>query len=329
MNYLSLLDECTLCNRNCKINRNANQIGFCKASNKVKIARASLHLWEEPPISQGNGSGTVFFSYCNLKCVFCQNYNISQGFKYKSPQYASNNANPRTPNIEASVTGMEISIERLSEIFLELQAKGANNINLVTPTHYVPQIIEALKIAKKNKLTIPILYNTNSYDSIETIKLLNGYIDVYLPDFKYFNNKYAIRYSNVNEYASNAINVINEMINQVGEPKFDSKGNIIKGVIVRHLMLPGLLFDSKKIIDFLYNKYGDNIYISLMNQYVPIFNARNYPEINKPLNSKHYDSLINYALEIGIKNGFIQDEGANTSDFIPTFDLEGIEKNKL
>lgn len=329
MNYLSLLDECTLCNRNCKINRNANKIGFCKASNKVKIARASLHLWEEPPISQGNGSGTVFFSYCNLKCVFCQNYNISQGFEYKSPQYASNNAKPRNHNVEASVTGMEISIERLSEIFLELQAKGANNINLVTPTHYVPQIIEAIKIAKKNKLTIPILYNTNSYDSIETIKLLNGYIDVYLPDFKYFNNKYAIRYSNVDEYASNATNVINEMINQVGEPKFDSKGNIIKGVIVRHLMLPGLLFDSKKVIDFLYNKYGDNIYISLMNQYVPMFNACNYPEINKPLNSKHYDSLINYALEIGIKNGFIQDEGANTSDFIPTFNLEGIEKNKL
>lgn len=325
MNYLNLLDECTLCNRKCKVNRNANQIGFCKASNKVKIARASLHLWEEPPISQGNGSGTVFFSHCNLKCVFCQNYNISQGDENNN----LNNMKSESLTLEASVIGIEISIERLSEIFLELQAKGANNINLVTPTHYVPQIIEALKIAKKNELTIPILYNTNSYDSIETIKLLNGYIDVYLPDFKYFNDKYSIKYSKVDKYASNAIKVINEMISQVGNPQFNSKGNIIKGVIIRHLMLPGLLFDSKKVIDFLYNKYGDNIYISLMNQYVPMFNAFNYPEINKSLNPKHYDSLINYALEIGVKNGFIQDEGTNTSDFTPAFNLQGVEKNKL
>ena len=322
MNYLNLLDECTLCNRNCKVNRNAKQIGFCKASNKVKIARASLHLWEEPPISQGNGSGTVFFSYCNLKCVFCQNYNISQGTESDN----LNNMKSESLTLKTSVTGMEISIERLSEIFLELQAKGANNINLVTPTHYVPQIIEALKIAKKNELTIPILYNTNSYDSIETIKSLNGYIDVYLPDFKYFDDKYSIKYSKVDKYASNTIKVINEMISQVGKPQFNSKGNIIKGVIVRHLMLPGLLFDSKKVIDFLYNKYGDNIYISLMNQYVPMFNAFNYPEINKSLNPKHYDSLINYALEIGVKNGFIQDEGTNTSDFTPDFNLQGVEK---
>lgn len=329
MNYLSLLDECTLCSRKCKVNRNANQIGFCKASNKVKIARASLHLWEEPPISQGNGSGTVFFSHCNLNCVFCQNYNISQGSKLDSIKSVLNSTEAQSLDLEESVAGMEISIQRLSEIFLELQGKGANNINLVTPTHYVPQIIEALKIAKKNKLTIPILYNTNSYDSIETIKLLNGYIDVYLPDFKYFNDKYSIKYSKVDGYASNSIKIINEMIRQVGTPQFDSKGNIINGVIVRHLMLPGLLFDSKKIIDFLYNKYGDNIYISLMNQYVPMFNACNYPEINKPLNPNHYDSLINYALEIGVKNGFIQDEGTNTSDFTPDFNLEGVEKNNL
>jgi putative pyruvate formate lyase activating enzyme len=326
MNYLNLLDECTLCHRNCKINRNNNQIGYCNATNKVKVARASLHLWEEPPISQGNGSGTVFFSHCNLKCAFCQNYNISQVvIGTLSSDSVSNNIEAQNSNFGA-VTGMEISIKRLSEIFLELQEKGANNINLVTPTHYVPQIIEALKIAKKNKLTIPILYNTNSYDSIETIKLLNGYIDVYLPDFKYFNDKYAINYSKANDYASNAIKVINEMVNQVGTPKFDSKGNMIKGVIVRHLMLPGLLFDSKKIIDLLYSKYKNDIYISLMNQYVPMFKAYDYPEINKTLNPKHYDSLINYALELGVVNGFIQDEGTSTSDFIPEFNLEGIKK---
>lgn len=320
MNYLNLLNECSLCNRNCKVNRNNNEIGFCRASNKVKLARASLHLWEEPPISQGNGSGTVFFSYCNLKCVFCQNFNISQGSK--------NNIQLSGSAPKSEVTGMEISIERLSEIFLELQEKGANNINLVTPTHYIPQIIEALKLAKKNNLTIPILYNTNSYDSIEAIKLLNGYIDVYLPDFKYFNDKYAVKYSNVENYSSNVMKIIDEMVYQVGIPKFDSKGNIVKGVIIRHLMLPGLLFDSKKVVDYLYNRYKNNIYISLMNQYVPMFNACNYPEINKPLNPKHYDSLINYALDLGVVNGFIQDEGANTSAFIPEFNLEGV-KNKI
>ena len=318
MNYLDMLNECTLCHRNCKINRNANELGFCKASNKVKIAKASLHLWEEPPISQGNGSGTVFFSHCNLNCVFCQNHNISQGTLENQPL-----------NCESLVIGIKISIERLSEIFLELQEKGANNINLVTPTHYVPPIIESLKIAKKNKLTIPILYNTNSYDSIETIKSLNGYIDVYLPDFKYFNDKYSIKYSKVNDYASNAIKVIDEMLSQVGNPKFNSDGHMVKGVIIRHLMLPGLLFDSKKIIDLIYNRYGNNIYISLMNQYVPMFKACDYPEIDKPLNPKHYDSLINYALELGITNGFIQDEGTNTSDFIPNFNLEGVIKSTI
>jgi len=327
MNYLNLLNECTLCYRNCKVNRNNNQIGFCGASNKVKLARAALHLGEEPPISQGNGSGTVFFSHCNFKCVFCQNHDISQGTKENTASI-SNLKNPKVEDsaFEASIIGKEVSIERLSEIFLELQKKGANNINLVTPTHYVPQIIEALKLAKKNNLTIPILYNTNSYDSIETIKLLNGYIDVYLPDFKYFNDKYAVKYSHASDYGSNTIKVIDEMISQVGEPKFDSKGKFLKGVIVRHLMLPGLLFDSKKIIDLLYNRYGDNIYISLMNQYVPMFKACNYPEINKKLNPKHYDSLINYALELGLKNGFIQDEGSNTTDFIPSFNLEGVIK---
>ncbi len=311
-NKLDMLDDCKLCKRNCKVNRNNNELGFCKASNKVMLAKASLHLWEEPPISYENGSGTVFFSHCNLNCVFCQNYNISQGIKQDSSS-------------EHSVIGLEVSIERLSEIFLELQEKGANNINLVTPTHYVPQIIEALKIAKANNLTIPVLYNTNSYDSIETIKALNGYIDVYLPDLKYFNNKYAVKYSNAKDYYSNATEIIDEMVRQVGKPIFNEAGLIVKGVIIRHLMLPGLLFDSKKIIDYIYNKYNDNVYISLMNQYVPMFKACDYPEVNKPLNPRHYDSLINYALDLGVKNGFIQDDGSNTSDFIPSFNLEGVK----
>ena len=312
-------------NRNCKVNRNNNELGFCKASNKVKIARAALHFGEEPPISQGNGSGTVFFSHCNFNCVFCQNHNISQG-TIKDVISNIDDLNIKDSTFENSVIGMEVSIERLSEIFLELQEKGANNINLVTPTHYVPQIIEALKIAKNNNLTIPVLYNTNGYDSLETIKALDGYIDVYLPDFKYFNDKYAIKYSKVNNYSYNAMIVIAEMLNQVGKPKFDSKGNIINGVIIRHLMLPGLLFDSKKVIDYIYNQYGDNVYISLMNQYVPMFKACNYPEINKSLNPKHYESLINYALDLGIENGFIQESGTDSIAYVPDFNLEGIKK---
>jgi putative pyruvate formate lyase activating enzyme len=327
MNYLDVLDECTLCHRNCKVNRNSNEMGFCKASNKVKIAKASLHLWEEPPISQGNGSGTVFFSHCNLNCVFCQNHNISQVANKYIPSFSdSSNLEIQTLNKDSSIIGTEISIERLSEVFLELQEKGANNINLVTPTHYVPQIIEALKIAKSNNLIIPVLYNTNCYDSIETIKSLDGYIDVYLPDFKYFNDKYAIKYSNAKNYLSNAMKLIDEMVNQVGKPLFNEAGLMIKGVIIRHLMLPGLLFDSKKVIDHIYTKYTDDVYISLMNQYVPMFSASNYPEINRPLNPKHYDSLINYALNLGIKNGFIQDDGTNNVSYIPDFNLEGVEK---
>ncbi|MBW6411077.1 radical SAM protein [Clostridium weizhouense] len=301
MKYSYMLKQCVLCHRNCKVNRLNNELGFCNASDKVKIARAALHFWEEPPISGKNGSGTVFFSNCNFSCVFCQNHDISQEHK-----------------------GIDISITRLADIFLELQEKGAHNINLVTPTHYVPQIIEALEISKSKGLVIPILYNTNSYDSLETIKSLNGYVDVYLPDFKYFNDKYSIKYSNAKEYASNALSIIDEMIKQVGKTKIDSNGNIIKGVIIRHLLLPGLLFDSKKIVDLLFNRYGDSVYISLMNQYTPMFNACNYPEINRPLNPKHYDSLIQYSLDIGLKNGFIQDDGTNNVGFIPSFNFEGV-----
>lgn len=301
MKYDDLLENCTLCKRNCGVNRLNGQLGFCKASDKLKVARAELHLWEEPPISCGNGSGTVFFSHCNLGCVFCQNHEISQ-----------------------ESGGAYISINRLSEIFLELQDKGANNINLVTPTHYVPQIMEAIEIAKSNGLNLPILYNTNSYDSLETIRKLDGYIDVYLPDFKYFNDKFAIKYSKASNYLENIIPVLEEMVRQVGPPVFDEEGRIQKGVIIRHLMLPGLLFDSKKVIDTIYNIFGDTVYISIMNQYVPMNHAKDYPEINKKLNPKHYDSLINYASDIGVTKGFIQDEGSNTTDFVPSFNLEGV-----
>ena len=301
MNNIDMLDNCNLCIRNCNINRNKNIIGVCKTDNIIKIARADLHFWEEPCISGAKGSGTVFFSNCNLKCVFCQNHKISQnGF------------------------GKQVTIERLAEIFIELQNKGANNINLVTPTLFVPLIIESIKIAKSKGLILPIVYNTNSTDTLETIKALNGYIDIYLPDFKYFDDKYALAYSKINNYRENALNVIKEMVRQVGAPSFNDNGIIQKGVIVRHLLLPGLLFDSKKVIDLLYNTFHDDIYISLMNQYVPMHNAYKYPKINSKLNPKDYDSIIDYALSIGVKNGFIQGEGANTTDFVPSFKNEGV-----
>lgn len=295
------LSNCNLCPRNCGVNRINGEIGFCKSLNSVRVARVSLHYWEEPCISGENGSGTVFFSNCNLKCVFCQNYEIS-----------------------SNGIGKEISVKRLSEIFLEQQKRGALNINLVSPTHYVPQIIKALDIAKSKGLSIPIVYNTNSYENLETIRALNGYIDIYLPDLKYFSNRYSLKYSNADNYFYYASNAIKEMFSQVGETVFNEKGIMKKGIIVRHLMMPGLLFDSKKIIDYLYKTYGDSIYISIMNQFTPTYNTKNFPEINKKLNSKHYDALIDYCISIGIKNAFIQEEGTCSESFIPQFDLRGI-----
>lgn len=295
------LAKCRLCLRSCGVNRLAGELGFCKAGKEIKVARAALHYWEEPCISGKQGSGTVFFSNCNLRCVFCQNHPIShQG------------------------VGKEIPAERLSQIFLELQEQGAHNINLVTPTHYVPQIIRSLEAARQKGLNLPVVYNTNSYESIETVKLLQGHIDVYLPDLKYFGNQYAKKYSGINNYFSNASQVVNEMFRQVGEVKFNKEGLIQKGVLIRHLMLPGLLFDSKKVVDYIYNHFGDSVYISLMNQYTPLYNADKYNEINRPLNPKHYDGLIEYCIALGIRNAYIQETGAASEDFVPEFQLQGV-----
>ncbi|OPJ63028.1 radical SAM protein [Clostridium oryzae] len=299
--HMNLLNKCTICPRNCNVNRNEGMKGYCSADNNLKIARAALHFWEEPCISGEKGSGTVFFSGCSLKCVFCQNYNISQ-----------------------DSFGKNISIERLAEIFLELQDKNALNINLVTPTHYVPQIINAIEIAKNNNLNIPIIYNSSGYEKAETIKLLDGYIDVYMPDLKYFDNKYSFKYSNAKDYFEFASESINEMVRQVGDVSLDDNGIIKKGVIIRHMLLPGLLFDSKKIIDYIYNSFGNSVYLSLMNQYTPMNKSADYPEINKPISEKYYDSIINYALSLGIENGFIQEQGTVSESFIPPFDLDGV-----
>jgi len=298
---MNMLSSCKLCPKNCGVNRLKGELGFCRAGNTVKVARASLHHWEEPCISGTKGSGTVFFSNCNLKCVFCQNHEIS-----------------------THGAGMEVSIDRLSNIFLEQQARGAHNINLVTPTHYAPQIIEAVKLAKEKGLVLPILYNTNSYENVETIKALRGIVDIYLPDLKYFDDKYSIKYSNAPAYFTAATAAIKEMVTQAGEPIFNKEGLIEKGVIIRHLMLPGLLFDSKKIVDFIYNTFGNSVYLSLMNQFTPMHNTYEFKELNKPLNPKHYESLIDYCVELGVTNGFIQYGGTVSESFVPDFDLSGV-----
>ncbi len=298
---LNLLEKCELCPRKCGVNRLNDETGFCGAGNSTRVARASLHQWEEPCISGANGSGTVFFSYCTLKCVFCQNYNLShENF------------------------GKEISIEKLSKIFLTLQEKKAHNINLVTPTHYIPQIIEALKLARENGLNIPIVYNSSGFENPEIIKLLNGYIDIYLPDFKYFDNALSKKYSLANNYFEYAEKSITEMVNQVGEPKFD--GDILKsGVIIRHLILPGFTEDSKKILKYIYENFKDKVYISIMNQYTPIHkNLINFSEIDRKLTEKEYDEVIDYAISLGIENAFIQEGETAKESFIPDFDLSGI-----
>ena len=298
---LNLLNSCTLCPRNCKVNRNNGEKGFCGAGKNLRVARAALHYYEEPCLSGNGGSGTVFFSYCNLKCVFCQNHQIS------------------TENFRK-----EISIERLSNIFLELQKKGALNINLVTPTHYVPQIIEALKLAKKNGLSIPIIYNTSSYENVETIKLLKGYIDIYLPDFKYFDSNYGLKYSNVKNYFEHASIAIDEMIKQIKECVFDKYGIMKKGIIIRHLVLPGLKEDSKRILKYIHDNYKDKVYVSIMNQYTPLDNVKNYVELNRKVTNSEYEEVVNYAIDLGITKGFIQEDGTVNESFIPNFDCNGI-----
>ena len=297
---MDFMENCRICPRSCGVSRSRGEIGFCECNDKVKIARADLHYWEEPCISGKNGSGTVFFSHCNMKCVFCQNYQIS------------------TRN-----RGKTVSVNELSRKFLELQARGAHNINLVTPTHYIPQIIQALDTAKRNGLSIPVVYNTGGYERVESLRLLEGYVDIYLPDFKYYDNKYSMKYSSAPDYFKVAASALSEMTRQAGTMEFNKEGLMTKGVIVRHLMLPGLLFDSKKVIDYLYSTYKDSIYISIMSQYTPLDTIPAvFPELKRTLPEGHYDALIDYAVNLGIKNAFIQDGASAKESFIPDFYTE-------
>ena len=292
---MDLLKKCMLCPRNCAVNRYEN-VGVCGAGAKIKVAYYSLHEWEEPIISGDTGSGTVFFSHCNLKCLFCQNKKISVlGY------------------------GKEISSERLKEIFLELQSKGAHNINLVTPTHFVPQIVEVLSHIKGRELKVPVVYNTSSYENVDTIRLLDGIVDVYLADLKYFSNDLSIKYSKVRDYFEKASQAILEMYEQVGNPVIED--NLLKrGIIVRILVLPGHVDDAKKMLEYLWNTYGDNIYISIMNQYTPIDNCLPYDNLNRKLFDEEYDEVIDFACDLGITNAFVQDGETAVESFIPNFD---------
>ena len=290
------LSQCNICPHNCMVNRRSEQIGRCKSTDKIKIALARLHFFEEPCISGTNGSGTVFFSNCNLSCVYCQNYKISQNGK-----------------------GYEITIEELANIFLDLQEKGAHNINLVTPTMYVPMILQAITLSRKNGLTLPIIYNSNGYENVETIKSLKGYIDVYLPDFKYYDNNLAKRYSNVNNYFENATKAIQEMYFQVGLPKFNKDGIIEKGLIIRHLVLPNNLDNSKKVLLWIKENMPKDTYISLMMQYFPTYNANTIPELNRKLTLKEYEEISIFFNSLYFQNGYFQNLGEHEEEYVPDF----------
>ena len=301
------LNKCSLCPRNCNINRNNGMKGYCGENTTVRIARASLHMWEEPCLSGTRGSGTVFFSGCALHCVYCQNSCIANGD-----------------------VGREITIERLSDIFIEQQDRGANNINLVTPTHFVPQIACAVEMARNRGLKIPIVYNTAGYEKVETLRMLDGLVEVYLPELKYYNDKIALRYSNAPDYFDVAQKAIAEMVRQIGSTVFATDNDVCepdimkKGVIVRHLMLPGQIQDSKTVVKYLYETYGDSIYISLMNQYTPMPGiGEKYPELAGTITGEEYDELVDYAIELGVENGFIQEGETALESFIPDFNMEG------
>lgn len=290
---------CELCPRLCRVDR-VNRLGFCGAGENLRVALVSLHKWEEPCLIGENGAGTIFFSHCNLKCVYCQNFSIShEGF------------------------GKEISIERLAEIFIEQQNRGAANVELVTPTHYTDKICAAIDIAKTSGLTLPIVWNSNAYENISTLENLRGRVDIFLPDLKYFDDEPAKTFSNAPNYFTIASAAIKKMFELVGSPKFDGD-KMIRGIIVRHLVLPNYRRDSIKIVDWLYKTFGDEIFISLMNQYTPIFRADEFKKIKRPLTTFEYNSVVEHAVNIGVKNCFVQIGKTADKNFIPNFNLDGL-----
>ena len=293
---LELLEKCTICPHNCGINRTNNQIGRCKSKDTVKIALYSTHNFEEPCISGKKGSGTVFFSNCNMNCVFCQNYEISQQGK-----------------------GKEITIEELAEIFIKQQEKDVENINLVTPTSYVPQIIESIKIARNKGLKLPIVYNTNGYEKVETLKMLEGYVDIYLPDFKYSDNELAKRLSKVDNYFEIATQALTEMYKQTGKAVFDDRGIMQKGMIIRHLVLPNQILNSRRVLKWI-NENMHDVYVSVMAQYFPTYKAKDIEDINRKLSKEEYEQIENYLYRLDLENGYIQELGEHEEEYVPKWD---------
>lgn len=296
---LEELKKCEICPHKCNINRYEGKIGRCKANDKVKVALYSTHNFEEPCISGEKGSGTVFFSNCNLNCIYCQNYEISQLGK-----------------------GKEITIERLAEIFLIQQEKGVENINLVTPTSYVPQIIEAIRIARNKGLKLPIVYNTNSYENVETLQMLEGYIDVYLPDLKYVENELGKKYSKIDNYFEVATKAIQEMIRQAGTPKLNENGIMLSGVMVRHLVLPNHIENSKKVLKWIKENLPKDIYVSVMAQYFPTYKAKEYKKLNRKLTKEEWEKIENHIEELGIENGYVQELGDYEEEYVPKWEIE-------
>ena len=299
---LRTFSPCRLCPRDCGAKRSEGHRGRCGVTDTLRVARAALHYWEEPCISGENGSGAVFFSGCNLGCVFCQNRDISDGR-----------------------AGKDISPERLLEIFFSLKKQGAANINLVTPSHYLPALAPVLQEARASGLDLPIVYNTGGYEYPEALRLLDGLVDIYLPDFKYMDPALAARYSQAPDYPDRAKEALAEMVRQTGEAVFDEAGMMKRGVIVRHLALPGQLSDSMSVLAYLHETYGEQIFLSIMNQYTPMPGiGKMFPELGRKLSEEEYDTLVDYAVLLGVENGFIQEGDTAEESFIPPFDLEGV-----
>lgn len=291
------LKECKLCPHNCKVNRLEGAIGRCKVGKNVKIALSDLHFFEEPCISGTSGSGTVFFSGCNLNCKYCQNYKISQ-----------------------HGMGKEIEVEDLAEEFLKLQERNANNINLVTGFMFIPQIVEAIKLAKKKGLKIPIVYNSSGFESVDALKLLDGYIDVYLPDMKYYYDDLGKKFSNISNYFEISKAAIKEMYRQVGSPKFDENGMIQKGLIIRHLVLPNHLQNSKEILKWIKYNIDEEVFVSIMAQYFPSYKANNEEDINRKLSLEEYEEIEQFVYKLDIKNGYLQDLESDEQKYVPDFE---------
>lgn len=295
---VKILEKCAICPHNCGINRLNNQIGRCKSKDTVKVALYSTHNFEEPCISGKKGSSTVFFSNCNMNCVFCQNYEISQQGK-----------------------GKEISIEELADIFIKQQEKDVENINLVTPTSYVPQIIEAIKIARKNGLKLPIVYNTNGYEKVETLKMLEGYVDIYLPDFKYSDDDLGKRLSKVDNYFEIVTEALKEMYRQTGKAVFNGEGVMQKGMIIRHLVLPNHILNSRRVLKWI-NENMHDVYVSVMAQYFPTYKAKEIDDINRKLTKEEYEQIENYLYRLDLENGYIQELGEHEEEYVPHWEFD-------